>query len=181
MRKIISIINIFKTNLPSALITSTPLLPFFSNSFAFVFLKRFWNSQNLAKMKYICKKSSNQGMSAISLLSCSHYNANFSLTNQCSLFTTVRNIFEINEEDRPPNTPTPLVTHARDHWWTSDFANAFVFLGVITRAELVPSPRANDRNGAERRSHGGDVYCCIYSVREIYRKSAFADVKNMCS
>jgi hypothetical protein len=86
-----------------------------------------------------------------------------------------------NEEDRPPNTPTPLVTHARDHWWTSDFANAFVFLGVITRAELVPSPRANDRNGAERRSHGGDVYCCIYSVREIYRKSAFADVKNMCS
>jgi hypothetical protein len=63
-------------------------------------------------MKYICKKSSNQEMFAISLSSCSRYNANLilNLTNQCSLFMTVRHIFEISEDDHPP-----LVTHARDH------------------------------------------------------------------
>jgi hypothetical protein len=51
--------SIFKTNLPS--LTSAPLLPSFSNYFAFIFFKSFWNLQNLAKMKHICKKSSNQG------------------------------------------------------------------------------------------------------------------------
>jgi hypothetical protein len=32
-----------------------------------------------------------------------------------------------------------------------DFANAFAFSGVNSRAELVPSPRAYARNGAPRR------------------------------
>jgi hypothetical protein len=35
------------------------------------------------------------------------------------------------------------VTHARDHWWTLDFANAFVSLCVNSRAELVPSHGAS--------------------------------------
>jgi hypothetical protein len=61
---------------------------------------------------------------------------------------TVRHIFEISEDDHPPNTPTLLDTHARDHWWTLDFANAFVSPGVNSRAELVPSPRAYARNGS---------------------------------
>jgi hypothetical protein len=47
-------------------------------------------------------------------------------------------------------THPPLVTHARDHWWTLDFANASLSPGVNSRAELVPSPRANARNGASR-------------------------------
>jgi hypothetical protein len=33
---------------------------------------------------------------------------------------------------------TSLVS-ARDHWWTLEFANAFVFLGVNSRGELAPS------------------------------------------
>jgi hypothetical protein len=46
-------------------------------------------------------------MFAISLSSCSRYNANFKLDqSQCSLFMTVRHIFEISEDDQ--------VTHARD-------------------------------------------------------------------
>jgi hypothetical protein len=40
----------------------------------------------------------------------------------------------------PPTEPR-TVTHARDHWWTLDFANAFVSPGVNSREELVPSPR----------------------------------------
>jgi hypothetical protein len=60
------------------------------------------------------------------------------LTNlQCSLFLTFRHIFEISEDDH-----LQLVTHARDHWWTLDFANAFVSPGVNSRGELVPSPPA---------------------------------------
>jgi hypothetical protein len=55
-------------------------------------------------------------------------------------------IFEISEDDHPP-----LVTHARDHWWTLDFANAFVSPGVNSRGELVPSLRAYALNGAPRR------------------------------
>jgi hypothetical protein len=58
--------------------------------------------------------SSNQEMFAaeISLSSCSRYNANFKLDqSQCSLFVTVRHIFEISEDDQPRT-----VSHARDHW-----------------------------------------------------------------
>jgi hypothetical protein len=80
-------------------------------------------------------QSSNQEMFANSLSSCSRYNANFKLDqSQCSLFMTVRHIFEISEDDHPRT-----VTHARDIWWTLDFANAFVSPGVNSRGELVPS------------------------------------------
>jgi hypothetical protein len=71
-----------------------------------------------SKMPWVrgCKKSSNQEMFAISLSSCSRYNTNFKFDqSQCSLFMTVRHFFEISEDDHPLNTPTPLVTHARDH------------------------------------------------------------------
>ncbi len=54
------------------------------------------------------------------------------LTNQRSLFMTVRNIFEISDDDHPS-----LVTHARNIWWTLDSANAFVSPGVNSRGELV--------------------------------------------
>jgi hypothetical protein len=47
----------------------------------------------------------------------------------------------------PSQHSTPLVS-ARDHWWTSDFANAFVSPGVNSRGELVPS------HGASRRRLG---------------------------
>ena len=62
-----------------------------------------------AKMKYICKKfinhhSSNQEMFAISLSSCSRYNAHFKLDQSVSF------IHEISEDDHPS-----LVTHARDN------------------------------------------------------------------
>ena len=55
-------------------------------------------------------KASDANLFAISLSSCSRYNANFKLDqSQCSLFMTVRHIFEISEDDHPR-----LVTHARD-------------------------------------------------------------------
>jgi hypothetical protein len=59
---------------------------------------------------------------------------------------TVRHIFEISEDDHPS-----LVTHARDNWWTFDFANAFVSPGVNSRGELVPS------HGASRRRLGDEL------------------------
>jgi hypothetical protein len=80
-------------------------------------------------------------MFAISLSSCSRYNANFKLDqSQLSLFMTVRHIFEISEDDHPCT-----VSHAHDHWWTLDFANAFVSPGVNSRGELVPSHDASRR------------------------------------
>ena len=86
-------------------------------------------------------QSSNKEMFAISLSSCSRCNAYFKLDqSQCSLFMTVRHIFEISEDDHPR-----LVTHARDIWWTLDFANAFVSPGVNSRGELVPSHGASCR------------------------------------
>jgi hypothetical protein len=36
-------------------------------------------------------------------------------------------------------TPTPM-SHARDNWWTLDFASAFLSPGVNSRGGLVPSP-----------------------------------------
>jgi hypothetical protein len=59
-------------------------------------------------------------MFAISLSSCSRYNANFKFD---------QSVIAI-QDDHPPYTPTPLVAHARDHWWTLDLANAFVSPGV---------------------------------------------------
>jgi hypothetical protein len=75
-------------------------------------------------------------MFAISLSSCSRYNANFKLD---------QSVTAIHDS---PNTPTSLVTHARDNWWSLDFANAFVSPGVNSRGELVPS------HGASRRRLG---------------------------
>jgi hypothetical protein len=65
-------------------------------------------------------------MFAISLSSCSRYNANFKLDQSVSAIHDSPPYFEISEDDHPPNTPTSLVTHARDNWWTLDFADAFV-------------------------------------------------------
>ena len=48
---------------------------------------------------------------------------------------------------------------------TSDFANAFLFPGVNSQVELVPSPRANARNGASR-SWLGDKTICEYTCRD---------------
>jgi hypothetical protein len=66
----------------------------------------------------------------------------------CCLFTPGKQPY-ILRSVRWPLTEPLTVTHARDHWWTLDFANAFVSPGVNSRAELVPSPYA--RNGAPRR------------------------------
>jgi hypothetical protein len=83
-------------------------------------------------------------MFAISLSSCSRYNANFKLDQSVSVIHD-SHIFEISEDDHPS-----LVTHARDNWWTLDLANAFVSPGVNSRGELVPS------HGASRRRLGDD-------------------------
>ena len=61
--------------------------------------------------------------------------------------------FEISEM----TTHTPC---ARDIWWTLDFASAFLYPGVNSRAELVPSPRAYARNGAPRRWLGDKLEHC---------------------
>jgi hypothetical protein len=45
--------------------------------------------------------------------------------------------FETSEDDHPRT-----VSHARDYWWTLDFADAFLFPRVNSWAELVPFPRA---------------------------------------
>jgi hypothetical protein len=92
-------------------------------------------------------------MFAISLSSCSHYNANFKLDQSVSAIHNSPPYFW-DQWGWPPthaNTPTPLVTHVRDHWWTLDFANAFVSPGVNSRGELVPS------HGASRRRLGDVV------------------------
>jgi hypothetical protein len=59
---------------------------------------------------------------------------------------TVRHIFEISEDDHP----LKFVGHARDIWWTLDFANAFVSPGVNSRGELVPSHGASRRRLGEK-------------------------------
>jgi hypothetical protein len=131
--------SIFKTNLPS--LTSAPffspiLSPFLS-----------WNLQNLAKMrakmKYILQEIYQSSNKKCLLFRCRHAVVIMQTLNwisQCPLFMTVRHIFEISEDDHPS-----LVTHARDNWWTLDFANAFVFPCVNSRRELVPSHVASRR------------------------------------
>jgi hypothetical protein len=57
------------------------------------------------------------------------------------LLQVISHIFEISEDDHP----LKIVGHARDYWWTLDFANAFVSQGVNSRGELVPSHRASRR------------------------------------
>jgi hypothetical protein len=141
-------------------------------------------------MKYICKKSSNQEMFAISLSSCSRYNEILNLTNQCSL-SRLSAIFlrSVRMTTHPTLkhrwSPTPAIFDELQISLMLSFS-----IGVNSRTELVTSPRAYARKGAPRGWLGcderGRVYCCIYSVREICRKSmtklyAFADVKNVCS
>ena len=52
------------------------------------------------------------------------------LTNQCSLFMTVRHIFEISEDDHPRWSPMPAIN---DELQTSLMLSAFVFPGVNNR------------------------------------------------
>ena len=103
--------SIFKTNLPLTFVNVGSLL--LADSFAISFLKFTKSCKNASKNEMYLQEiyqSSNKEMFAISLSSCSRYNANFKLDqSQCSLFMTVRHIFEISEDDHPR-----LVTHARD-------------------------------------------------------------------
>jgi hypothetical protein len=93
-------------------------------------------------------------MFAISLSSCSRYNANFKLDQSVLAIHDSPLYFEISENDHP-------WTVTRDHWWTldfvSDFANAFLSPGVNSRAELVPS------HGAHRHWLG-DYYLNSYNL-----------------
>jgi hypothetical protein len=124
------------------------ILHSFSNSFTFIFLKSFWNLQNFARMKYIFAKD--HQVKTCLLFRCCHavvIMQILNLTNQYSLF---KQSAKLLRSVRMTTHPTRTVTHARDHWWTSDFANALVFLDVNSRAEIVPSPQAYARNGASR-------------------------------
>jgi hypothetical protein len=105
-----------------------------------------------AKMKYICKKFINHQIKKCLLFRCRHavvIMQTLNWTNQRPLFMTVRHIFLV-QWGWPP-TETSLVSHARGHWWTLDFANAFVSPGVNSRGELLPS------HGASRRRLGDKV------------------------
>ena len=86
--------SIFKTNLPSLINVGSLLL---ADSFALSLLKFTKSCTNASKNEIYLQEiyqSSNQEMFAISLSSCSRYNANFKLDqSQCSLFMTVRHIF----------------------------------------------------------------------------------------
>jgi hypothetical protein len=85
--------------------------------------------------------------------------------------------FEISEDDHP----LKIVGHARDHWWTLDFANAFVSLGVNSRAKLAPSPRTYARNGAPRRWLGDNIHFGL-ELRHFFKRSVTEDVvHNQCS
>jgi hypothetical protein len=63
-----------------------------------------------------------------------------------------------------PPTETCMVSHARDHWRTLDFANAFVFPGVNSRAELVPSRRGLTPGTALRAVGLGINKCMLYYI-----------------
>jgi hypothetical protein len=71
---------------------------------------------------------------------------------------------------RWPPTETRTVTHARDHWWTLDFANAFLSPLVNSRAEWVPSPRAYARNDASRRWLGDETR---YKINKLVHGKCF--------
>ena len=93
-------------------------------------------------MKYICKKSSNQEMFAISLLSCSRYNANFKFD---------QSVFAIFSRSVRMTTHRWSTTPAIIDELQTSLITSFVFLGVNSPVELVASPRASARNGAQRR------------------------------
>jgi hypothetical protein len=117
--------SIFKTNL----ITSS-----FSRFFRPFFLRK------LLKFTKTCKnasrneiylqeiyQSSNQEMFAISLSSCSCYKADFKLDRSVSAIHDSP-LYFWDQWGWSPNE-TSLASHGRDHWWTLDFANPFVFPG----------------------------------------------------
>jgi hypothetical protein len=110
-----------------------------------------------------------QEMFVISLSSFVIQQQILNLTNQCSLFMTVRHIFV--RSVRMTTHSTSLVTHARDHWSTLDFANAFVSPGVNSQAELVPSSRAYARNGAPFRWLGDKVHAKLIHFYSLKYKS----------
>ena len=61
-------------------------------------------------MKYICKKSSNQEMFAISLSSCSRYNANLKMDQSVfAIFMTVRYILRSVRMTTHHTSPTPAI------------------------------------------------------------------------
>jgi hypothetical protein len=99
-------------------------------------------------------QSSNQEMFAISLSSCSRYNSALNWANQCPLFMTVRYIFQISEDGHPPNTPTSLVTHARDNWWTQFGQNCF----SPSRRREAPCEGTNSPRTS----------CTLYSISILY-------------
>jgi hypothetical protein len=79
-------------------------------------------------------------------------------TNQCWLFMTVRYIMRSVRMTMHPRT----VSHARDYWWTLDFANAFVSPGVNSLAELVPSHAASRRWLGDK-MHDLPLFSCKHS------------------
>jgi hypothetical protein len=102
---------------------------------------------------------SNQEMFAISLSSCSRYNANFKLDQSVSAIHDSPPYFW-DQWGWPP-TETSLVTHARDHWWTLDFAiaNAFVSPGVNSRGGISTLARrfAPSARGKLQNLHGYEM------------------------
>ena len=71
---------------------------------------------------------------------------------KCLLLLLVRHILEIRNDHRS------LVSHDGHTPELQTSLNAFLFPGVNSRAELIPSSRANARNGASRRCLGDYNY-----------------------
>jgi hypothetical protein len=80
--------------------------------------------------------------------------------------------FEISEDDHPWT-----VTHARDHWWTLDFANAFLSPEAYSRGELVSS------HGASRRRLGNKslkIYMYLFNRGiQMFRRHWLRGCKNI--
>jgi hypothetical protein len=68
------------------------------------------------------------------LSSCSRYNANFKLDQSVSAIPDSPPYFW--DQWGWPSTEASLVSHACDHWWILDFANAFVSPGVNSRGGI---------------------------------------------
>jgi hypothetical protein len=81
---------------------------------------------------------------------------------------TVRHIFEISEDDHPHT-----VSHARDHWWTLDFANALVSPGVNSRGELVPSHSASRRQLGDKYGKMFYISLIILKAQRNIKKDIF--------
>jgi hypothetical protein len=117
------------------------LLNFLYNKLLWKLSKFFANVQNtvVQKAKYFHEKSVGWNRHC-------HTTTNFKLDQSVSAIHDSPPYFW-DQWGWPPTEPL-TVTHARDIWWTLDFANAFVSPGVNSRGELVPS------HGALRRRLG---------------------------